>query len=151
MQQGDETIFQDAAATFRSLKLNDPFPAEGDAGNDDSSSSSSSNDEADVTLRMPPSVVMQVSSFLDNTDPMSCDTSQDVVSSTIRYSIQVALEEPTSLSGVTSERDRCSQGSGCGLLLVVLLPLPWTYHLAKARFVTLTLAARDELSECLCA
>ena len=63
LQQGDDTIFQDAAATFRSLKLNDSFPAEGDAVNDDSSSSSSSNDEADVTLRMPPSVVMQVSSL----------------------------------------------------------------------------------------
>lgn len=63
LQQGDDTIFQDAAATFRSLKLNDPFPTEGDAGNDDSSSSSSSNDEADVTLRMPPSVVMQVSTL----------------------------------------------------------------------------------------
>jgi len=59
-QQGDDTIFQDAAATFRSLKLNDSYPAEGEAGNDDSSSSSSSNDEGDVTLRMPASVVMQV-------------------------------------------------------------------------------------------
>ncbi len=59
-QQGDDTIFQDAAATFRILKLNDSYPAEGEAGNDDSSSSSSSNDEGDVTLRMPASVVMQV-------------------------------------------------------------------------------------------
>ena len=60
MQQGDDTIFQDAAATFRSLKLNDSYQAEGEGGNDDSSSSSSSNEEADVSLRMPPSVVMQV-------------------------------------------------------------------------------------------
>ena len=60
LQQGDDTIFQDAAATFRSLKLGDTQPAEGEAANDDSSSSSSSNDDADVTLRMPPSVVMQV-------------------------------------------------------------------------------------------
>ena len=59
-QQGDDTIFQDAAATFRSLKLGDAEPAEGEAANDDSSSSSSSNDDADVTLRMPASVVMQV-------------------------------------------------------------------------------------------
>ena len=59
-QQGDDTIFQDAAATFRSLKLGDTEPAEGEAANDDSSSSSSSNDDADVTLRMPASVVMQV-------------------------------------------------------------------------------------------
>ena len=60
LQQGDDTIFQDAAATFRSLKLGDTQPAEGEAANDDSSSSSSSTDDADVTLRMPPSVVMQV-------------------------------------------------------------------------------------------
>ena len=60
LQQGDDTIFQDAAATFRSLKLNDSYQAEGEGGNDDSSSSSSSNEEADVSLRMPPSVVMQV-------------------------------------------------------------------------------------------
>ena len=59
-QQGDDTIFQDAAATFRSLKVGDAEPAEGEAANDDSSSSSSSNDDADVTLRMPASVVMQV-------------------------------------------------------------------------------------------
>lgn len=75
LQQGDDTIFQDAAATFRSLKLNDSFPAEGDMGNDDSSSSSSSNDEADVTLRMPPSVVMQVSTCLILPDLLSCSTS----------------------------------------------------------------------------